>query len=124
LSKLRQFVEIELAGLASIALVAGVVGLLAQLLEHGLYRTGGFSSAGSAWFVGTLMLGAPVALVFGGPSYFALRHLALARWGFVVAIGALPGFWLLAMAPFAGALGLACGIATASMTHVACRNRV
>jgi hypothetical protein len=71
-----------------------------------------------------MLVGTPLALVFGGPAYFFLRKRSLARWGYVVAIGLLPSFVFFAMAPLAGLLSLACGVAVASLTHIMCRNRV
>lgn len=123
LDNLRQLLGVEIAGIVALVLVSLGAALLLPLMEHGLYANA-FNGTFRGWFLGITIVGTPVAVVYGAPAYFLLRKYSLARWGYVVALGALPACVFFAMAPLAGVLGLLCGVAIASLTHMMCRNRV
>jgi hypothetical protein len=122
LDNLRQLLGVEIAALVALLLVSSFAALLLHLSEQSFIANapGQFQ----AWFAGLMLVGTPVALLYGGPAYFMLRKHSMARWGPVLAIGLLPTFPAFAMSPPAGALTLVCGLGVACLTHVMCRNRV
>lgn len=96
---------------------------LLQVADGGLYANE-FSGGFAIWFFGLILVGTPVALLYGGPAYFFLRKKALARWRYVILVGFLPALVFFAMAPLGGVLCMVCGVSVASLTHMMCRNRV
>jgi hypothetical protein len=123
LDNLRQLLGVEIAALTALAIVSICAAFVMQLAELSLFA-GASGGHFRGWFFGLMLVGTPIALLYGGPAYFFLRRRALARWGYVTAIGLLPAFVFFAMAPLAGALCLVCGISVAGLTHILCRNRV
>ncbi len=117
---LKQFVAIELIALASLLAVAGTVAGYGAA-DSSLNANSLLSPGSAAWlgFAYTALLGVPVVAVIGAPAYFFLQRRGLARWPYVLLAGAVPGLVALAVSVSLGLWVILCGIAIASLTHVA-----
>ena len=67
-----------------------------------------------------IVLGLPVALVVGGPTYAFLVYKNVASWPTVVALGVLPGLIVLLIDSLDGLAPwfIGCGTAVACLTHI------
>jgi hypothetical protein len=75
-----------------------------------------------AYFLGALLYGGVLALVYGAPLYAWLQLTGRASWPSVIVVGALPGVVLLWVKVSVGLAVMPCGVLVACATHFMARN--
>lgn len=124
-SNFRTLLVVELVALAALLLVALALAALAAL-ESSSQLNPVFGPAASAWllFSYTLIIGVAPALLIGAPGYLLLLRGRKANWLAILSLGAAPGIALLFVATDLGLWATGCGLAVATITHLACRRLI
>ena len=108
----------ELAGFTALLLVALVLAGYGAWDSHVHGSSELLGNAGKLLFFFTLYFGAlPVALL-GAPGYVLLQARGLARWPWVLLLGAAPSLLFLLFAPDLVWWAAGCGLAVAAITHL------
>ena len=114
----RRVLVAELVGFVALLVVALALAAYGAWDSHVHGTSELFGNAGKFLFVFTLFFGAlPVALI-GAPGYVFLHARGLARWYWVLLLGAAPSLLFLLFAPDFIWWALGCGVAVAAMTHL------
>ena len=119
---LKQLIAVELSALASLLVVAVAMAAYGAI-DSALHPSSWLSPASSAQIVFgyTAVIGAAPALLLGAPGYLLLVHRNLARWPYVLLLGAAPGLFALIFDITLGFIAIICGAAVALLTHSICR---
>ena len=122
MSALRQFIIVELVAISALLLVA--TGMAAYgAVDSMSHDNSLIDPRGSAWlgFGYTATIGAIPAIFLGAPIYFALLRRGSVNWINVLILGVTPGLLLIFVAGSLGFWAVLCGVAVATITHLACR---
>ena len=121
MSVFRQLLFVEAVALLALLVVAAAMAAYGAIdsLSHINSLLDPLASA-KLGFAYTLAFGGlPVALI-GAPGYVALLRKQLARWPYVLALGAVPGVAALPLGLSLSFLAIICGSAVALLTHLMC----
>ncbi len=121
MSIFRQLLIVEAVTLLSLLVVAAAMAGYGAI-DSLRYANSLLTPAESAkiGFGYTIMIGFLPAILVGAPGYVLLLRKGLARWPYVLGLGALPGFAILPLELSLGLWAIACGAAVALLTHVIC----
>jgi hypothetical protein len=72
----------------------------------------------AGYFLGALLYGGLLALIYGAPLYAWLQYIGRASWLSAIVLGGLPGVSLLMYKPSVGLVVLACGVVVACAVHL------
>ena len=119
---LKQLIAVELSAFASLLVVAMAMAAYGAM-NLTLHPSRWLTPAASAqiFFGYTAVIGAAPALLLGSPAYLFLVHRNLARWPYVLLLGAAPGLLALVFDIALGFIAISCGAAVALLTHFICR---
>lgn len=121
MNEAKRLVAIEgvaLSSLIAVALAMAAYGGVSSMQPNALLSP---KSGALVGFGYTFVVGAPIVLLLGAPSYWLLlRRQGALQWSSVLGLGAVPGLLLLLVAKDLGFLSIGCGVAIASITHWAC----
>lgn len=109
---------VTFAALAIVAIAVAAYSAISSMLPNSILSPGDCAILGFAY---TFTIGAPFALLFGGPIYWLLmRFNKFPGWPLVLALGVIPGLALFFVATDLGIISALCGVAVASITHLLC----
>ena len=118
----RQLIGVEFAALTALLAVSAAMAAYGAIDStlHANSLLGPASSARTV-FGYTAIIGIAPALLFGAPGYFILVRRNLARWPYILLLGAAPGLLALAFDITLGFFSIICGVSVALLTHLICR---
>jgi hypothetical protein len=119
---IRQLIGVEFAALAALLAVSAAMAVYGAV-DSTIHTSSllGPSSAAQTVFGYTTILGFVPALLFGAPGYLILVRRNLARWPYILLLGAAPGLLALAFDTTLGFFAIICGVSVAFLTHFVCR---
>jgi hypothetical protein len=118
----RQLIGVEFAALAALFAVSAAMAAYGAI-DSTLHTNSLLGPASSAQtvFGYTAILGLVPALLFGAPSHLILVRRNLARWPYILLLGAAPGLLALKFDITLGFFAIICGVSVAVLTHFVCR---